>query len=102
MYQIELADGTKLRNLELNGNNFISPDAPIDRGVFEGNLDKVTVTDGEGGIEEYKDMKVTFARIGEQETFILTEKTQAEREKEAMQQRIDDLELYILLQKGLI
>jgi len=101
MYEIELADGTKLGNLELNGNNFI-PSAPIDRGVFEGNLDKVTITDGEGGIEEYKDMKVTFAQIGGQETFILTEKSRAEIEKEILQQRIDDLELYILLQEGLI
>jgi len=101
MYAIELSDGTRLENLELNGNNFI-PQNPIDSSVFKNNLNRVTVTDNEGNIEEYEDMKIIFAKIGEAETFILTEKTQAEKEKELLQQRIDDLELYILLQEGLI
>jgi len=101
MYKIELADGTKLENLKLNGNNFI-PQSPIDSSIFENNLDKVTIIDNEGSTEEHKNMKVIFARIGETKTFVLTKKTQAEIEKEALQQRIDDLELYVLSQEGLI
>ena len=101
MYKIELADGTKLENLELNGNNFI-PQTPISSSIFENNLGRVIITDNEGSAEEHKNMKVIFTRIGETKTFVLTEKTQIEIEKEALQQRIDDLELYILSQEGLI
>ncbi len=103
MYKVELADGTVIDNLELNGNNFV-PQEPIDRDIFEDNLSKVIITDtdSEGNVEEYEDMKVIFAKIGETETFVLIEKTKEEKEKEILQQRIDDLELYILLQEGLI
>ena len=45
MYKITLADGTVLKNLELNGNNYIA-EGVIEDSVFEGNLDTVTVTDG--------------------------------------------------------
>lgn len=101
MYQVKLADGTVIENLELNGNNFIPPE-PVDGSIFEDNLGNVTIIDNDGNVEEFKDMKVIFAKIGETETFVLVEKTQAEKEKEELQQRIDDLELYILLQEGLI
>ena len=46
MYTITLADGTKLKNLELNGNNYIA-EGVIEDSVFEGNLDTVKITDGE-------------------------------------------------------
>lgn len=46
MYDITLSDGTELKNLILNGNNFISeqilPDA-----IFDGNLKPVIISDGE-------------------------------------------------------
>ena len=45
MYSVKLADGTELTNLELNGNNFIAE--VLDKNVFQGNLDRVTITDGE-------------------------------------------------------
>lgn len=44
MYKIILANGTEIGNLELNGNNYISPTA-VDTTVFEGNMAKVTITD---------------------------------------------------------
>ena len=51
MYNVKLTDGTELKNLELNGNNFIS-DTIIDETIFENNLDKVIITDDEGNEEE--------------------------------------------------
>lgn len=48
MHTITLADGTALQNLELNGNNYISPTA-VDSAVFEGNMAKVTITDIDSG-----------------------------------------------------
>lgn len=46
LYTITLADGTELKNLLLNGNNFISGKA-LHRSTFEYNLDTVTISDGE-------------------------------------------------------
>lgn len=46
MYTLTLADGTKLENLTLSGNNFIS-DEKIDESVFEDNLSTLTISDGE-------------------------------------------------------
>lgn len=44
-YTITLADGTRIENLELNGNNFIS-DENLTDDTFEGNLSVVTISDG--------------------------------------------------------
>lgn len=56
MYTITLADGTKLENLELNGNNYIS-DTVIEDSVFEGNLDTVKISDG-STTETFTDMRL--------------------------------------------
>lgn len=45
-YTITLADGQKIENLGLNGNNFVST-AKIDESIFEDNLSTMTVSDGE-------------------------------------------------------
>lgn len=42
MYTITLADGTEIKNLSLNGNNFIS-DTPLDASIFENNLQTVHI-----------------------------------------------------------
>lgn len=42
-YTLTLADGTKIENLGLNGNNFVS-DSEIDLATFEGNLDTLTIS----------------------------------------------------------
>jgi len=77
MYSIRLNDGTEIKNLELNGNNFI-PEA-LDKTIFENNLDKVIITDDEGNEEERFNQKVQFAKIGDAETFILLDKTKEEK-----------------------
>lgn len=45
-YTITLADGRKLTNLRLNGNNYVS-EIEVDENIFKGNLDIMTVSDGE-------------------------------------------------------
>lgn len=56
MYTITLANGTKLENLELNGNNYIS-ETVIEDSVFEGNLDTVKISDG-STTETFTDMRL--------------------------------------------
>lgn len=41
-----LADGTKITDLKMNGNNFVSP-MKIDEKIFDGNLSTVTIVEGE-------------------------------------------------------
>lgn len=89
MYSIKLADGTELTNLELNGNNFI-PET-LDKTVFIGNLETVTITDSDGNSEERVNQKVQFASIGETETFILMDKSMDEIEKEELMLAIAEL-----------
>ena len=75
MYSVKLNDGTII-NAELNGNNFI-PDV-LDKNVFIGNLDIVTITDNDGNEEVLLNQKVQFAKIGDKDTFILLCKTKEE------------------------
>ena len=83
MYSIRLNDGTEIKNLELNGNNFI-PET-LDKTIFENNLEKVIITDDDGN-EEYRfNQKVQFAKIGDTETFILQSKTKEEIENEILE-----------------
>jgi len=76
MYSIRLNDGTEIKNLELNGNNFI-PET-LDKTIFENNLEKVIITDDDGNEEIRFNQKVQFAKIGDTETFILHNKTKEE------------------------
>ena len=91
MYSIKLADGTELTNLELNGNNFIPK--TLDKTVFTGNLEQVTITDSDGNSEERVNQKVQFSFIGETETFILMDKTKDEMEKEALMLALAQLDV---------
>ena len=81
MYQITLHDGTVLDELELNGNNFIS-EKVIDDSLFSGNLDTVTISNGET-TETYTDMKLLSNRVdGGKSWFVLGEKTEQEKTME--------------------
>lgn len=96
MYSVKLADGAELKNLKLNGNNFIS-DTIIDESIFENNLDKVSIIDNKGNIEELNNAKVIFAKVLEKQSFILIEKTKEEVEKETLYQLLADLTETVLL-----
>ena len=96
MYSVKLADGTELKGLELNGNNFIS-DTIIDDEVFKNNLDTVTITNEEGSTI-YNNMKLVQNKVyGTQSWFILTEKTKDEKDKETLLQLLADLTEVVLL-----
>ena len=49
MYTITLTDGKQITNLELNGTNYVS-EVRVDEHMFEHNLTKVKISDGENEI----------------------------------------------------
>lgn len=60
MYTITLADGTEIKNLSLNGNNFIS-DTPLDASIFDNNLQSVHIT-GPNVDETFKNLDIASLR----------------------------------------
>ena len=81
MYKITLADGTVLKNLELNGNNYIA-EGVIDDAVFKDNLSTVTITDGKT-TETYEDMVLLSNRVdGGRSWIVLGEKSAQEKAME--------------------
>lgn len=91
MYTITLNNGTKLENLELNGNNYIA-EGVIEDSVFQDNLASVTITDGKT-TETYTDMVLISNRVdGGRSWFILGVKSEKEKLEEATARRIAELE----------
>ena len=73
-YSVTLSDGTKLDNLTLNGNNFISS-TKLTEDNFKDKLSKVTITDDDGKAKDYTDMVlVQVTQVGDETWFILGEK----------------------------
>jgi hypothetical protein len=92
MYTITLSDGTKLKNLELNGNNYIS-DVVLDNAVFEGKLGTVKISDGETE-ETFTDMVLMSNRVdGGKSWFVLGEKTEQQKQMEHITQTFTDVEV---------
>lgn len=100
-WKITLADGTQLKDLRLNGNNFIS-ETEITEDIFEGNLSKVVMEGPENGQEvkkEYEHMQlIQIVHYEDGYYFALRElsqdelqriKTQADIEYLAMMSDID-------------
>ena len=91
MYTITLADGTKLKNLELNGNNYIA-EGVIEDSVFEGNLDTVTITDGET-TETFTDMRLMSNIVRDNRSwFVLGEKSAQQKKEEAMEKQMAEMQ----------
>ena len=94
MYTIKLADGTQLKKLELNGNNYISK-TEIKDNVFEGNLETVEITDNETkekmALQNCK--LIQNKQYGDEWWFIIAEKSQEELYKEQVATNITDMEL---------
>lgn len=75
-YSVTLSDGTKLDNLALNGNNFVSS-TKLTEDNFKDKLSKVTITDDDGKAKDYTDMVlVQVTQVGDESWFILGEKAQ--------------------------
>lgn len=97
-WKITLANGTQLKDLRQNGNNFVS-ETEITADVFNGNLSKVVIEDEEGNVQEYEHMElVQIVHYEDGYYFILRElskeeleriKTQADIEYLAMMSDID-------------
>lgn len=88
IYKITLADGTEIRNLRLNGNNFIS-DAPISETIFDGNGSTVIINDGETD-EFHENMElVQITPVGDEYWFVLRDLTAAELKQIKMQSDIE-------------
>ena len=95
MYTIKLNNGTIISNLVLNGNNFIS-DKIISDDIFTNNLDKVEISDGKS-TQIYQDMMLVANRVIDGKSwFILAEKTPEQKEKEALEATITDLQLALV------
>ena len=83
MYTMTLSDGTKLENLELNGNNWISKTKITDKD-FEGKLVKVFATDGEYTYDFNNAVLVQIMELDNKYWFILREKTREEKIEESI------------------
>ncbi len=90
MYTITLHDGTKLENLELNGNNFIA-EGVIEDSVFENNLATVAINDG-ATTQSYTDMFLVCNRVENGRSWIvLAEKSEQQKAEEARDRTIEEL-----------
>lgn len=94
-WKITLADGTKLENLGLNGNNFIS-DTKLTEDDFEGKLLNVKIEgkteDGQEIIEEHNHMElIQIVQYDDGYYFALRDLTEEELEKMKMQSDIEYL-----------
>ena len=95
IYKITLADGTEIRNLRLNGNNFIS-DAPISETIFDGNGSTVIINDGETD-EFHENMELgQITPVGDEYWFVLRDLTAAELKQIKMQSDIE----YVAMMAG--
>ena len=76
-FTITLSDGSKLTNLEMNGNNFISKSL-VTEATFEDNLTNVVISDGKNE-EEHAHMElVQIQEIDDKYWFVLRDLTDAE------------------------
>ena len=90
MYTITLHDGTKLENLELNGNNFIA-EGVIEDSVFTDNLATVVITDGTT-TDNYTDMALVINRVENGRSwFVLRVKTEREKMEESRDRELKEL-----------
>ncbi len=88
MYTITLADGTKIENLTLNGNNWVSQ-TQIDEAIFTDDaLKTVTITDGET-TEAHENMFLNqLIEFNGEYWFILLEKDHTTLLRETLEQEL--------------
>lgn len=96
MYQITLRDGTVIKDLELNGNNFISK-TEITESMFMDNLEIVTISDGTNESVQENMKLVQIANMNDEYWFVLTTKSKQEVENDELRKRLADLTEIVLL-----
>ena len=90
IYTITLRDGTQIENLRMNGNNFISQEQ-INPEIFDGNLEKVTINDGEND-EVHENMGlVQVTQMGDEYWFVLRDIPASEIANEKLRSDLDYL-----------
>lgn len=73
-YSVTLSDGTKLDNLALNGNNFVSS-TEVTEDTFNGKLSKVTIVDEDGNSTDHGEMElIQVTHYSDGYYFILADK----------------------------
>ena len=91
-WEITLSDGTQLKNLGLNGNNFVS-DKKIHADVFNGKLSNVSIKgkiEGNAFKQEYNNLElIQIAHYEDGYYFALREIPQEELDKLKMQSDIE-------------
>lgn len=92
-YTVTLSDGSKLENLTLNGNNFISTTAVEEKQFDEGKLKSVVITDSEGGEEKHENMFLVQVTHPSDDAwwFILADKTKDQIKREQLERSIASL-----------
>lgn len=97
-WKITLSDGTKLENLEMNGNNFIS-ETEVTEDMFTGKLSKVIVEGNEDGQEtkqEYEHMAlIHIVQEDDGYHFALRELSEQELKDEKIQSNLDYLAMMV-------
>nr|DAO60950.1 MAG TPA: hypothetical protein [Herelleviridae sp.] len=78
MYTITLTDGRTISNLELNGTNYVS-EVRVDEHIFEHNLSKMKVSDGENETV-FEDM-IFIQQMEIDDKFYLAFRTKSNSEK---------------------
>ena len=78
MYTVTLSDGSKIENLTMNGNNFVSK-SKLTEEMFTNKLSKVTVNDGKTNTEYGNMVLVQVTQMGDECWFILRKKTKEEK-----------------------
>ena len=87
-YTMTLSDGTQFKNLELNGNNYISKTA-VKESDFEGKLQTVTISDGQNEQVLHNCRLVQISKVGKEYWFIVDEIPKEELILIQMQANID-------------
>ena len=89
MYTIKLSDGTELKELGKNGDNYISA-TEIDESIFDDNTETVTITDEDGNETILKNAEfIQQMKFPDGYYICFREKTQTELYMENVQSQID-------------
>lgn len=70
LYNIVLEDGTKIENLRMNGNHFISEEELTEE-LFDGNLSNVVISDGDNEVVHDHMMLASLKEIDMEYWFVL-------------------------------
>jgi hypothetical protein len=93
---IKLSNNTILEDVRLNGNNYVTNEVVTEE-TFKDGLNEVEVCDGDD-VQVLKNQKlVQISKYGDENYFILVEKTKDELENEELKKKIADLTEIILL-----